>query len=63
MLLRRKRARIGSEWHLNEAFITMNGAQYYLGRAVDPYEAVIDIRIQPRRKTRRFTPSLKPFIL
>ena len=49
MLLRRKRARIGSKWHLDEVFIKMNGVQHYLWRAVDEYGAVIDILVQPKR--------------
>jgi putative transposase len=47
--LRRKRARIGTKWHLDEVFIKMNGIQHYLLRAVDQIGAVIDILVQPRR--------------
>jgi putative transposase len=49
VLLRRKRARIGSKWHLDEVFIKMNGVQHYLWRAVDQNGAVIDILVQPKR--------------
>ncbi len=49
MLLRRKRAHIGSKWHLDEVFIKMNGVQHYLWRAVDHNGAVIDILVQPKR--------------
>jgi putative transposase len=49
MLLRRKRARIGSKWHLDEVFIKMNGVQHYLWRAVDQNGVVIDILVQPKR--------------
>ena len=48
-LLRRKRARIGSKWHLDEVFIKMNGVQHYLWRAVDQNGVVIDILVQPKR--------------
>jgi putative transposase len=46
---RKKRARIGTKWHLDEVFIKMNGVQHYLWRAVDQNGAVIDILVQPRR--------------
>ena len=49
VLLRRKRARIGSKWHLDEVFIKMNGVQHYLWRAVDQDGVVIDILVQPKR--------------
>ena len=48
-LLRKKRARIGSKWHLDEVFIKMNGVQHYLWRAVDQNGVVIDILVQPKR--------------
>jgi putative transposase len=47
--LRKKRARIGTKWHLDEVFIKINGVQHYLWRAVDQSGAVIDILVQPRR--------------
>ena len=49
LLLRRKRERIGSEWHLDEVFIKMNGVQHYLWRAVDENGVVINILVQPKR--------------
>ena len=49
VLLRRKRTRIGSKWHLDEVFIKINGVQHYLWRAVDQNGAVIDILVQPKR--------------
>ncbi len=33
--LRRRRARPGGTWHLDEVFLTINGKRHYLGRAVD----------------------------
>jgi putative transposase len=47
--LRRRRARIGDKWHLDEVFLKINGVQHYLWRAVDQYGAVIDILVQPER--------------
>ncbi|WP_353072150.1 IS6 family transposase [Tunturiibacter gelidiferens] len=47
--LKKKRARFGARWHLDEVFIKMNGIQHYLWRAVDQNGAVIDILVQPRR--------------
>lgn len=47
--LRKKRAKIGSKWHLDEVFLKMNGVQHYLWRAVDQNGATIDILVQPRR--------------
>jgi len=41
--LRKKRARFGGKWHLDEVFLKMNGVQHYLWRAVDQNGAVIDI--------------------
>ena len=49
VLLRRKRARMGSKWHLDEVFIKMNGVQHYLWRAVDQNGVAIDILVQPKR--------------
>ena len=47
--LRKKRAKIGSKWHLDEVFLKINGVQHYLWRAVDQNGATIDILVQPRR--------------
>ena len=33
--LRRKRAKPGDKWHLDEVFLKINGVQHYLWRAVD----------------------------
>ena len=33
--LRRRRARPGDKWHLDEVFLRINGTQHYLWRAVD----------------------------
>jgi putative transposase len=47
--LRKKRARIGPRWYLDEVFLKMNGVQHYLWRAVDQHGVVIDILVQARR--------------
>jgi len=47
--LRRRRAKPGDKWHLDEVFLTLNGVQHYLWRAVDQHGAVIDILVQPKR--------------
>jgi putative transposase len=50
--LRRRRPRPGDKWHLDEAFLTINGARYYLWRAVDEDDNVLDILVQSRRNTK-----------
>src|SRR5215203_6219411 len=47
--LRRRRPRPGDKWHLDEVFISINGAQHYLWRAVDQDGNVLDILVQSRR--------------
>ena len=47
--LRRRRARPGDMWHLDEVFIRINGRQYYLWRAVDQDGNVLDVLVQSRR--------------
>jgi len=47
--LRRHRPRPGDKWHLDEVFISINGEQHYLWRAVDQDGQVLDILVQPRR--------------
>ncbi len=49
--LRRRRPRPGDQWHLDEVFITINGDQKYLWRAVDQDGTVLDILMQNRRDT------------
>jgi putative transposase len=45
----RRRPRPGDKWHLDEVFLTINGARQYLWRAVDQDGNVLDILVQPRR--------------
>ncbi len=47
--LRRRRPRPGDKWHLDEVFISINGQQHYLWRAVDQDGNVLDILVQSRR--------------
>jgi putative transposase len=59
--LRRRRARPGDKWHVDEVFITICGKIHYLWRAVDQQGTVLDILVTSRRDTRaatRFFPKL-----
>lgn len=47
--LRRRRSRPGATWHLDEVFLTINGARHYLWRAVDQDGHALDILVQIRR--------------
>src|SRR4028119_1763923 len=47
--LRRRRARPGDKWHLDEVFLKINGKRHYLWRAVDQDGNVLDILVQSRR--------------
>ena len=47
--LRRRRARPGDNWHLDEVFIRINATIHYLWRAVDQHGTVLDILVQSRR--------------
>ena len=47
--LRRSRPRPDGRWHLDEVFISINGKQMYLWRAVDCEGEVLDIQVQRRR--------------
>ena len=47
--LRKRRARTGDKWHLDEVFLNINGMRHYLWRAVDQNGVVIDILVQPKR--------------
>jgi putative transposase len=59
--LRRRRARPGDKWHVDEVFIKICGKIHYLWRAVDQQGTVLDILVTSRRDTRaatRFFPKL-----
>jgi putative transposase len=47
--LRRRRAKTGDTWHLDEVFLKINGTTHYLWRAVDQDGNVLDILVQRRR--------------
>jgi putative transposase len=47
--LRRGRPRPEGRWHLDEVFVSINGRQLYVWRAVDSEGEVLDILVQPRR--------------
>ena len=47
--LRRRRARTGDKWHLDEVFLKINGIAHYLWRAVDQNGVVLDILVQEKR--------------
>jgi putative transposase len=53
--LRRRQARLGDKWHLDEVFIMINGQRQYLWRAVDQNGNVLDILVTSRRDTRAAT--------
>ena len=47
--LRRRRARAGDRWHLDEVQLKINGRRHWLWRAVDRDGLVLDILVQERR--------------
>src|SRR5207248_5085752 len=47
--LRRGRPRPDRRWHLDEVFVSINGRQLYVWRAVDSEGEVLDILVQARR--------------
>ena len=49
---RRRRGRMGDTWYLHELFVTIQGRQQYLWRAVDEDGDEIDILVQSRRNRR-----------
>ena len=50
--LRRRRGRMGDTWHLDEVFVTIQGRQQYLWRAVDEDGDVLVILVQSHRNRR-----------
>ena len=50
--LRHRRGRLGDTWHLDEVFVTIQGRQQYLWRAVDEDGDVLDILVQSHRNRR-----------
>ena len=43
--LRCRRPQPGDKWHLDEVFLTINGERYYLWRAMDQDNNVLDILV------------------
>jgi putative transposase len=50
--IRRRAARGGDKWHLDEVVITIAGKKHWLWRAVDQEGFVLDVFVQSRRKKR-----------
>ena len=50
--LRQRRGPLGDTWHLDELFVSLNGRQQYLWRAVDEDGDLLDILVQSRRNRR-----------
>lgn len=50
--LRKKRPRPHGRWHLDQAFMLINGKRKYLWRTVDSEGEVLDILVQTRRNKR-----------
>ena len=53
--LRRRRGRLGDTWYVDKLFVTIQGRQRYLYRAVDQDGDVIDVLVQTRRDRRAAT--------
>ncbi|ASM74425.1 DDE domain protein (plasmid) [Pseudosulfitobacter pseudonitzschiae] len=54
---KRDRPPAADKWHLDEVVIPINGCKYWLRRALDANEDVLDILVQPQRNAtaaRRF---------
>ena len=55
--LKKRQGRLGDTWHIDEVFVTIQGEQHYVWRAVDQDGDVLDILMQRRRNqhaTERF---------
>ena len=50
--LRRSHPRADTRWHLDEVFVSINGKNVYLWRAVDCDGEVLDVLVQSRRNKR-----------
>jgi putative transposase len=50
--IRRRTARPGVKWHLDEVVITINGCKHWLWRAVDQDGFVLEVLVQKRRDTK-----------
>ena len=50
--LKRRRARPGQRWHLDEVFVKIGGVTHYMWRAVDDNGYVLDVVVTRRRNKR-----------
>ena len=60
--LRRRRARPGDKWHLDEVVLKIKGKLCYLWRAVDQEGVILDILVQSRRNTKAATKFFKKLL-
>ena len=60
--LRRGRPRPDGRWHLDEVFVSVNGKQLYVWRAVDSEGEVLDILVQPRRDRQAAFKLMRKFL-
>ena len=60
--LRRRRARPGDKWHLDEVVLKIKGKLCYLWRVVDQNEIILDILVQLRRDTKAATRFCKKLL-
>lgn len=60
--IRRRRARPGDKWHLDEVVLKIKGKTAYLWRAVDQQGVVLDILVQARRNTKAATKFFKKLL-
>ncbi len=60
--LRRRRPRPGDTWHLDAVFVSINGVQHSLWRAVDQDGNGLDILVQPQRDKRAVVRFLRPLL-
>jgi putative transposase len=60
--IRRRAARLGDRWHLDEVVVTINGKPHWLWRAVDQDGFVLDALVQSRRDRRAAERLLRKLI-
>jgi DDE domain len=48
-LRRRRKGRIGKSWYVDETYIKVNGHWCYLGRAIDRFGGLVDVRLSATR--------------
>ncbi len=60
--LRRRRARPGAKWHLDEVVLKIKGKLCYLWRKVDQHGVILDILVQSRPNTKAATKFFKKLL-